>query len=376
MTNRRLFVVPLHICVTSKCKAACKSQKYVLGKCVYLFHIGVHLSTSICWQSENVSILLQRWLEIGVSVIRFNEMNCTLLLGYLFNDDESSWLQSADDWLMAYNVMERKRSWAKRIVLRRNLPGRGWGYPRKHCQHSRCPGRDSNRIYPAFKPQVLLLRQLARWGLPQWGDRHTSVHTSENDDTTQHHMTKMRLVSHPVRSNWTDVWSTFQSFSTQVSILIFTLIKTVEYKARYGSGLHTLLQKSNTKPSAWTVHWEIPKLNLFFRFLHWILRYLYRPIFKNLHSWYVCRDSVVGLTTGYGLENRGVGVLELVGSKIFSTSSRPALGSTQPPIQWVPGPLSPRVKQPGREADHSPPTSAEVKKMWIYTFTSPYAFMP
>jgi hypothetical protein len=25
--------------------------------------------------------------------------------------------------------------------------------------------------------------------------------------------------------------------------------------------------------------------------------------------------------------------------------------------------------RPGREADHSPPTSAEVKKMWIYTST-------
>jgi hypothetical protein len=25
----------------------------------------------------------------------------------------------------------------------------------------------------------------------------------------------------------------------------------------------------------------------------------------------------------------------------------------------------------GREADHSPPTSAEVKKMWIYTSTPP-----
>jgi hypothetical protein len=33
------------------------------------------------------------------------------------------------------------------------------------------------------------------------------------------------------------------------------------------------------------------------------------------------------------------------------------------------------VKRPGREADHSPPTSAEVKKMWIYTSTTPYAFM-
>jgi hypothetical protein len=53
----------------------------------------------------------------------------------------------------------------------------------------------------------------------------------------------------------------------------------------------------------------------------------------------------------------------------FSTSSRPALGSTQPPVQWVPGAFSPGVKRPGREAEHSPPTSAEVKKMWIYTST-------
>jgi hypothetical protein len=47
---------------------------------------------------------------------------------------------------------------------------------------------------------------------------------------------------------------------------------------------------------------------------------------------------------------------------LFSTS-KPALGSTQPPIQWVPGTLPPGVKRLRREADHSPPASAEVKKM-------------
>jgi hypothetical protein len=36
---------------------------------------------------------------------------------------------------------------------------------------------------------------------------------------------------------------------------------------------------------------------------------------------------------------------------LFSTSSRPALRSTQPPIQWMLGVLSQR---PGREADHLP----------------------
>jgi hypothetical protein len=43
---------------------------------------------------------------------------------------------------------------------------------------------------------------------------------------------------------------------------------------------------------------------------------------------------------------------------LFSTSSRPVLGPTQPPIPRVPGALSPGVKRPGCEADHSPPTNA------------------
>jgi hypothetical protein len=41
----------------------------------------------------------------------------------------------------------------------------------------------------------------------------------------------------------------------------------------------------------------------------------------------------------------------------------------------LPGALSPGVKRSGREADHSPATSAEVNQMWIYTSTTLYAFM-
>jgi hypothetical protein len=41
---------------------------------------------------------------------------------------------------------------------------------------------------------------------------------------------------------------------------------------------------------------------------------------------------------------------------------RLTLGPTHPPIQWVLGALSLGVKQQGREADHSPPSSAEVEK--------------
>jgi hypothetical protein len=38
------------------------------------------------------------------------------------------------------------------------------------------------------------------------------------------------------------------------------------------------------------------------------------------------------------------------------------------------GSSSPGIKQSGREADHSPPTSAEVKKMWIYISIPPYTY--
>jgi hypothetical protein len=41
-----------------------------------------------------------------------------------------------------------------------------------------------------------------------------------------------------------------------------------------------------------------------------------------------------------------------------------ALGPTQPPIQWVPVALSLGIKRQEREADHSPPSSAEVKE-WV-----------
>jgi hypothetical protein len=42
------------------------------------------------------------------------------------------------------------------------------------------------------------------------------------------------------------------------------------------------------------------------------------------------------------------------------TASRPAVGPTQPHGKSVAGAFSAVVKRPGREADHSPPSSAEV----------------
>jgi hypothetical protein len=59
----------------------------------------------------------------------------------------------------------------------------------------------------------------------------------------------------------------------------------------------------------------------------------------------------------------------------FTTMSRLALGPTQPPVQCVPGVLSLEENRPGCEADHSPPSSVEVKNAWSYTSTPQYVFM-
>jgi hypothetical protein len=74
------------------------------------------------------------------------------------------------------------------------------------------------------------------------------------------------------------------------------------------------------------------------------------------------RDNAVGIATGYGLDDRGAGVRVPVGSRIFSSPRHPDR-------LWSP------PKWPRREADHSSPANVEVKKMWIYTSTPPYAFM-
>jgi hypothetical protein len=76
------------------------------------------------------------------------------------------------------------------------------------------------------------------------------------------------------------------------------------------------------------------------------------------------RDSSVGIALGYVLDDWGSRVQFPAGAGnfLFTTASRTALGPTQPLIQWVRGALSLGVKWPVCEADHSPPSNAEVKE--------------
>jgi hypothetical protein len=85
--------------------------------------------------------------------------------------------------------------------------------------------------------------------------------------------------------------------------------------------------------------------------------------------------SLLCLRTSYGLDDQGFESSQGLGIFLFTTVSTPALGPIQPPIRWVSGTLSLGIKRPGREADHSPLSSAEVKNAWSYTSTPQYAFM-
>jgi hypothetical protein len=86
------------------------------------------------------------------------------------------------------------------------------------------------------------------------------------------------------------------------------------------------------------------------------------------------RDSSVGIGLGLRAERSEFNSQEGLENFLFATASRPVVRPTQPPILLVPGALSLGIKRLGREADHSSPSSAEVKNAWSYTSTHAIRF--
>jgi hypothetical protein len=84
------------------------------------------------------------------------------------------------------------------------------------------------------------------------------------------------------------------------------------------------------------------------------------------------RDSSVGIVTELH-DRRSIPGRDRI--FLFGAASRPALKPTKPPIRWVPVAVSVDVKQPEREADHSPPCRVEVKNTWRSISTPPHVFV-
>jgi hypothetical protein len=108
---------------------------------------------------------------------------------------------------------------------------------------------------------------------------------------------------------------------------------------------------------------EMSKIYLCLLFSH-----LIQKVFFISFTFLMSRDSAVGIATAYGLNDQEVGIQIPEGPRIFSSPRRPDWhwGLPSPYTMGARG-FFPGVKRPGREADHSPPIIAEVKKIWMYT---------
>jgi hypothetical protein len=80
------------------------------------------------------------------------------------------------------------------------------------------------------------------------------------------------------------------------------------------------------------------------------------------------RDSIVGKATRLRAGGSRIQIPVEAIFFLFSKTSRASPVSTQSPIQWAPE-YFPRVKGPGNNADHSSPSSPEVKDEWCYNST-------
>jgi hypothetical protein len=81
---------------------------------------------------------------------------------------------------------------------------------------------------------------------------------------------------------------------------------------------------------------------------------------SSLRNW----GSSVSIVSGYGLDDRAIEVLSPAGAKDFSSSLCVQTGSGAHPASCTVGtggPFPGGKARPGRDADNSPPSSAEVE---------------
>ena len=98
---------------------------------------------------------------------------------------------------------------------------------------------------------------------------------------------------------------------------------------------------------------------------------IFMKYFTVALTMYCGPGRVVCIATGYGLDGPGI---ESRWERDFPHPSRPALGATQPPVQWVPC-LSRGKERPGCDADPSHPSGAvghDRVELYLYSPCGPY----
>jgi hypothetical protein len=122
------------------------------------------------------------------------------------------------------------------------------------------------------------------------------------------------------------------------------------------------------------VHWSWRQ-----NFWKCIIRVL-RKLYKHCHldNTYQYRSRVVGIATGYGLNDWGIGVRVSLGSRILTSSYRPDrlwfYLEVSPLYNGYRG-FFPGGKMAGEWSWSLTSNYTGVKKMWIYTSIAPYFFM-
>ena len=94
----------------------------------------------------------------------------------------------------------------------------------------------------------------------------------------------------------------------------------------------------------------------------------FRTALLTVRYFHGSRNNVVSTVPRVRTGRSAVRILATKSIFIFSETFRPALVYNQPPIQLVPG-----IRQPGRDAGHSPPYNTELR---MGGFTTPSSYMP
>jgi hypothetical protein len=109
-----------------------------------------------------------------------------------------------------------------------------------------------------------------------------------------------------------------------------------------------------------------------------VLSFILVYLSYNLRYWFHCwsRVSSGSIVSDYGMDDRAIGVRSPAEAKDFSSSLCVQTGSGAHPASCTMGtggPFPGGKARPGRDADHSPPSSAEVVNEYKLYLLSPQA---